>query len=145
MTQRFFLTIGWIGFLLFAVVVGFGFLIEKPYLQYTNLPFPVMNTEPIKPGATVYLQVARCNADSIRRTYIVSRTLIPLDSSLQEYVLPAGAASIAPGCHVDISAVNVRPDKVLPGRYYIEGAAEVNGFIRTFVVRWTSQPFEVHN
>jgi hypothetical protein len=134
--------VGWLGLLLFTAVAAFGLLVEKPYLSYGNVPFPVLNN-PVVRGQPVHLMVMRCNTDTKRRSYLLSRTLISTTGG-PEYVLPASAASIAAGCHTDISAANVIPPDVPPGRYYIEGLAEVNGTLRTFIVNWHSQPFDVH-
>lgn len=134
--------IGLAGMLVLLAAIGYFGVIEKPFLSYGNLPFPVL-TSHIKPGQAVQLEVLRCNSDDRSRVYIIARTLVPVDPSRSPYVLPSGSASISPGCTTSVSAVNVIPLGVPPGRYWIQGSAEVNGSIRTFVVGWRSNPFEV--
>lgn len=134
--------IGWSGITILLGALGYFGLAEQPYLSYGNLPFPVL-TPIVKPGQAVQLTVSRCNDDSRQRVYGIARTLVPLAPGLKAYVLPSGSASVDPGCTTAISSVNVIPLGVPPGRYWIQGSAEVNGSIRTFVVAWRSMPFEV--
>lgn len=140
--QRVLNIVGWGGMLALLLTLIWGGFLERPYLSYGNLPFPVL-TPRVKPGEPVLLEVLRCNSDDRQRVYGMGRTLVPLDSRGPSYVLPAGAASIDPGCNTSVSAVNVIPLGVPPGRYYVQGSAEINGSLRTFVLHWASQPFEV--
>lgn len=137
---------------LMSLIVGMTFMgsvtgayylyVEVPYLSYTKLPFPVL-TKTVKAGERVLLTVLRCSADNKTRVYNISHLLMPEDRKLRPVVLDATAASIEPGCTEAISSVNQVPVGTAPGRYHVEGLAEVNGTIRTFSVGWRSEPFTV--
>lgn len=115
---------------------------EPPYLSYPNLPFPVVS-KTVRPGDTVFIEVQRCNSSSIRRGYITGRSLVPVDTRELQVELVSVATTILPGCHKAISALSVVPGGTLPGRYYLDGVAEIAGTVRKHVVEWRSEPFEV--
>ena len=132
------------GFIVGVLLICYFGLIERPYLSYANLPLPVLSPT-VKPGEAVRLLVKRCNTEDGPRAYNVARTLVPLygDGNGLPYVIPASAATVLPGCTTVESQLNVIPAGVPPGRYYIDGVAEVRGTFRSFVVGWQSQPFDV--
>ena len=113
---------------------------EPPWLTYTNLPFPVLNS-PVKAGSSIRLTVSRCSTASVTRIYAVSRVLVDKDG--KQLLLPAGLATIDPGCLDAVSASNVVPIDTPPGTYTLHGYGEIQGVVRTSSVRWESQPFEV--
>lgn len=113
---------------------------EKPFLTYPQLPF--VSPRIVSPGDAVNLEVLRCNSDDKVRTYIMSHTLIGLETQ-QRYVLPAQVVSTEPGCKRVVSGISVVPLGVSPGFYMIEGYSEVAGTIRTFSVHWYSEAFRV--
>ena len=116
--------------------------LEQPWLTYVDEPFePTQPT--FSPGETVTLRVTRCNNDQQRQVYTRVSRLIRLDADQLPYTLPSGVVMIDPGCHTTISTVSTIPSNAPPGRYYIEGTAQVEGTIRTFLVRWSSKSFEV--
>ncbi len=115
---------------------------EPPYLTYRNVPFPVLTPE-VKAGDVVLIRVERCNSTHTKRAYITGRALIPHGPGLKPIEMQSAAASIRPGCQVSNSALNIVPPGTAPGRYHIEGVAEIAGTIRTHSVLWSSASFEV--
>lgn len=124
---------------LFVGLLAYLVFLEAPWLTYTNSPFPVLNS-PIKAGSAVQMTVARCNSTDVTRVYGLARTL---KCNGGEVVLPAGLASIKPGCTTALSAVNVIPTGTLAGTCTLHGYGEIQGIVRTISVAWESQPFEV--
>ena len=124
---------------LFVGLLAYLVFLEAPWLTYTNSPFPVLNS-PIKAGTSVQMKVGRCSTASVTRVYTLARTLKGKGS---ETVLPAGLASITPGCVTVVSAANVVPLGTPPGIYRLVGYGEIQGVVRTSSIRWESQPFEV--
>lgn len=116
----------------------YGFL-EPPFLTYGNVPFPVL-TPRVKDGGTVLLDVRRCNSDTKTRIYGIAHSLV---GETMTILLPALPTSIRPGCSESFSAINVIPVDTPPGTYHIEGYAEVQGTLRTSVIPWRSEPFQV--
>jgi hypothetical protein len=133
-----------IGLIFTFCVFGAYFLcVEQPWLSYTQLPFRVISRQ-VKTGEAVMMSVLRCNSDTKTRVYMVSHILMPEDRAhLHPIMLPATATSIAPGCSEILSTVNVVPPGAAPGRYHVEGFAEINGTIKTFSIGWSSETFNV--
>lgn len=115
---------------------------ETPYLSYPELPFKVIE-QPVKAGDAVKLTIKRCNSSSKTRIYTLSHVLVEEWPELGYTLLPATAVSLTPGCTTSISTVNVTLKNTKPGRYHVEGVAEITGTIRSMSVDWTSDPFEV--
>lgn len=114
---------------------------EKAYLEYMNLPFKP-DGQILHPGDLVGLNVARCNRDKIAHSYLVTNSLYEVNTGLFT-LLPSVQLMVIPGCTNAISRINTLP-KVLPlGRYKLFGTAAVPGTIRTFVLDWQSEPFNV--
>lgn len=114
-------------------------LFEPPWLVYTNLPFPVLNS-PVKAGNVVVIQVSRCSTARSTQIYTVSHALrgpgLPI-------ILPATTVPIDPGCGSRVVATNKIPEGTPPGQYRLIGYGEIQGIIRSHSVQWHSQYFEV--
>jgi hypothetical protein len=127
-------------FVAFGILVGW-WLTEKPFLSYDNVPFPVLN-QPLRAGSIVEMKVVRCNSDKDTRLYGTSREILNLDNG-KTYIQPATVVSIKPGCTEGISRINSIPEDAPPGRYKLQGTAEVNSRLNHWLVHWESQPFTV--
>ena len=149
--------LGHSGMLVFVLAVLWFGVFARPYLSYPNLPFPTVlpnsgtGSAPwalnpharVRPGEAIFLGVNRCNSDSELRVYTIGQLLIPDDGVGPPYAMsPGGGIPIKPGCWPVISAANVIPRGLPPKRYHIEGASELNGVVK-FVVRWSSESFDV--
>ena len=124
---------------LFVGLLAYLVFLEPPWLIYNNSPFPVLNS-PVKAGSAVQMTVDRCNSTNVLRVYGLSRTL---KCNGVEVVLPAGLASIKPGCTTALSVVNVIPTGTPAGTCKLHGQGEIQGIVRTISVAWESQAFEV--
>lgn len=124
---------------LFIGLLTYLVFLEASWLTYTNSPFPVLNS-PVKAGSAVQMTVARCNSTDVTRVYGLSRTL---KCTGGEVVLPAGLASIRPGCFTAVSMVNVIPTGTPAGTCTLHGSGEIQGVVRAISVAWESAPFEV--
>jgi len=123
-------------------VMTYALVLEKPWLSYTNIPFPAAQRKTYKPGEVVQLIVARCNSSNDVRVYRITHSLQRLDEP-GWYVLPADEANMAPGCRAVTSSLNKIPLETVPGHYRVVGAGIVQGMIRDHVVPWASQSFYV--
>jgi hypothetical protein len=127
-----------------AVIIAtaaYFYLFERPFLTYQNLPFSL--TRPVvSPGEVVPLLVNRCNTASTIKNYNTSHTLQEVHTRTY-YVLSDQQVSLAPGCTVSTSMINVLPTAIPPGRYKLFGTAEVHGVLRTHYVDWYSEEFDV--
>ena len=124
-----------------AVVVWFS-LFDEPWLTYPVLPFPVLMPT-VHAGQSIPLSVQRCNSGKATRTYISSHSLVSIDQSQPEVILPPINASVKPGCSPVESHANLIPRDTQPGFYRIEGITEINGAVRNFSLPWSSEQFEV--
>ena len=124
-----------------AVVVWLS-LFDEPWLTYPVLPFPVL-IPTVHADESIPLSVQRCNSGKATRTYISSHSLVSIDRSRPEIVLPPIFASVKPGCSPVESHANLIPRDTRPGFYRIEGLTEINGAVRNFSLAWMSEPFEV--
>ena len=122
-----------------TLVIYFDFL-ERPFLYYLHIPFPVVQKRVVA-GTAVHIEVTRCNREAHTRSYVISHMLVNLDDG-KTYVLPSAPTSIAPGCETVTSLFNVVPATSPPGHYYLRGVSEVQGTLRTNLVVWESEPFE---
>lgn len=114
---------------------------EKAYLTYLNMPFK-SDREELHPGDLVGLNVGRCNRDKIAHSYLITNSLYEVDTRLFT-LLPSVQLMVVPGCTTAISRINTLPKALPPGRYKLFGTAEVHGTIRTFVIDWQSEAFNV--
>lgn len=123
-----------------AAAALFGRALERPYLSYRNVPFPAHG--PVYPGQAVPLEVERCNDRPGPHSYQVSHQLRNLRSGATVLLAPAWV-ELAPGCTLAISRIHVIPPDTPPGRYVLQGSAEIDGLLVRHHVGWESAPFEV--
>lgn len=127
-----------------ALVLGgylFGLNVERPYLYYTNVPFPVIKN-PVQAGDPVELLVGRCNRDQEPHGYLVTRQL--RNTATGSYILlPDLWLDIQPGCTEGIGQINIVPPDTPPGSYVVSGRALVAGRFGNHQVEWQSTPFSV--
>lgn len=114
---------------------------EKAYLSYTNIPFESDHQE-LHPGDLVGLNVGRCNRDKIAHSYLVTNSLYEVNTKLFT-LLPSVQLMVVPGCTTAISRINTLPKALPPGQYKLFGTAEAHGTIRTFILDWQSETFNV--
>jgi hypothetical protein len=124
----------------------FGFLFfEKPWLRYTNIPFPALETYAY-PGKVMPIHVVRCNSDSVPHIYNITRTLerVVEKGEARDYVLMADIrVQIMPGCDESDSVVHTIPLLTRPGKWRLVGLSEIQGVLVTHMVEWYSVPFTV--
>ena len=123
-----------------TLVVYFDFL-ERPFLYYLHIPFPVVQKRVVA-GTAVHIEVTRCNRDAQKRSYVIAHALVSLDNG-NIYVLPSETTSIEPGCETETSLLNVIPAIAASGHYFVRGVSEAQGTLRISLVSWESEPFEV--
>ena len=116
-------------------------LVEAPPLTYQNRPFPVL-TEKVRPGAAVQLSVERCSSADFVTTYGTTHALRN-EKTKMVILMPDMKLSIDPGCHREISKINVIPPSTPPGMYSVFGIATVDGFFKSHHVAWNTEVFEV--
>ena len=126
---------------LFMAMLGYLVFFEPPWLTYTNLPFRVLNS-PVKVGTAIQMEVSRCSTARVSRVYGLARTLTS-GTHAPSVVLPAGIASVEPGCSLVVSAANIVPVGVPSGTYRLRGQGEIQGIVRTHSVEYESEEFEV--
>jgi hypothetical protein len=119
----------------------FGANLEKPYLRYGNVPFPVI-TGTVKPGQAVQLTVERCNDSDAPRGYLVTHQLRNVDTGAI-VVLPDAWIEAPAGCTTSVSLLNIVPIGTPPGSYEARGRAIIEGRFGMHQVLWQSQPFAV--
>lgn len=123
---------------------------EKPFLSYSNTPFPVghlvdgevVPVGPIKAGEIVPLVVIRCNNTSRDMVYPIARTVERVDNR-EQIMLDNSIVQIPPGCETGESRLNRVPLTTPPGRYRILGLSPVPTSFRVINVPWSSEEFEV--
>lgn len=138
------------GFVSFVFLIVYYFFLEEPFFSYINLPFAVLSVSAdpnqitrIKAGDAVPMLVRRCNSSRVTHVYTLSHSLVRMDRSTAEVILPASITSISPGCSEILRRDTIVPPDTAPGLYQITGVAEVQATIRSVTVTWQSQPFEV--
>jgi len=129
----------------FGIAVGLGLALwfQPPHLTYENLPFPP-HLKAIKAGEVMPLTVRRCNNSDSLQAYLVTHKLESLSNpEMVAIVMPAMPTGIKPGCETVTSLINLVPAATPPGRYRIIGAGIIQGALRSYVVPWHSEPFDV--
>ena len=124
-----------------AAIFAYSNLIEKPFLSYKNLPFPV--DQKVVQGQTAMAVGTRCNSSDQVERYTSKRQLKRENSSQPTLFLPDMEVSVEPGCHPVQTRSNVIPDDLPPGFYRFMGTATVHGLIKDHVVAWNTDVFEV--
>lgn len=129
----------------FGLVAGLGLALwfQPPYLTYENLPFPP-HLKAVRAGEVMPLTVRRCNSSGTLQAYLVTHELDSLSNpAMAAIVMPALPTAIKPGCETVTSLINLVPAATPPGRYRIVGTGITQGALRSHVVPWHSEPFDV--
>lgn len=135
--------IGLGGAILLLLLPSWLDFIDRPPLEYRNLPFPILNA-PLRPGDTVLLEVDRCIPGEQPLPYVFTRQLVRVDGpEAITMALPSGGSIAMPGCELVQSRVTVLPADMPPGRYYLLAVTSVRGRWNTFSVPWRSAEFDV--
>ena len=125
-----------------TVSIIYVLFVEKPAIQYTNLPFPVLKN-PVYPGDVLPLSIARCSDANGRRIITSTRYLENIGDDQEVLVLEMLAAIVPPGCVTQTVNIHRVPESTAPGNYRLIGATIVPGLIRDFHIAWDSEPFQV--
>ena len=132
--------------LLMGVAVGgvyyYSAYIEKPYLTYSPLPFPI-TAKVIYPGGVATAIATRCNITNQALSYKSSRLLKREHSNQAALVLESVVITIQPGCSSVQTRVNVVPEETPPGFYRFLGVAIIKGLMVEHEVPWNTDVFEV--
>jgi hypothetical protein len=124
----------------------FGYLFfEKPWLRYTNIPFPVLETYGY-PGKIMPVHVVRCNDDNVPHIYTITRTLERVVQRVEpkDYmVMPDVTVQILPGCSEADAVIHIIPVSTRPGTWRLIGVSEIRGVLVSHLVEWRSVPFTV--
>ena len=132
-----------------AIIAGitvYGVYFEQPFLYYQNLPFPA-TLKTIAPGETEPIEVERCSRSDKPETYQTTRRLVhvpkPDEKRLPDIILESKEVDILPGCHREVSSLNMAPPSTPSGTWIAKGWALVNGLVIVHKIKWYSEPFEV--
>lgn len=129
--------------LLLVAMLLAGYYADGPFLSYPSLPFKV-KTPIVVAGNWLLLDATRCNSDSETRNYLSSHRFVSDDNPPNpSYIMNTGEVPIDPGCNTEVSAFNKTPKEMAPGKYHVEGLAEVHGYVRRSDVKWRSESFIV--
>lgn len=130
-------TIAFVGF------VGWKSFITPPALQYTNVPFPVVEPDKVYvPGDQVDMYVERCNHTDVPVIYIITRSIVNTETKIEQ-LLPSTSLVFDPGCAKTVSHIHTIPLGTEPGEYTLKGTAIVPRLIGNDAVSFSSQPFKV--
>jgi len=124
-----------------VITGGWALYIERPDLTYENLPFPA-ELRQVRAGQVMPLTVRRCNHSTGIKAYVITHALVNVETGAK-IIMPDALTTMQPGCETVTSTINLVPTATPPGRYYVSGAGIIEGRIRTWVVPWTSEAFEV--
>ena len=139
-TRNMLLTVFTFLLLLLTGTYAYSTWLEKPYLSYANMPFPVFSR--VEPGQRLAVQVTRCSTSNVMESYKTTHG-IRNEVTGQNTVLPSINVTIKPGCLNEISKINVVPEDAKPGFYSFYGVAHVKGLMTMHEVPWNSETFEV--
>lgn len=132
---------------LLLLLVFYEILIAPPVIVYTNVPFPVQ-TASLHPGQALTLTVSRCANDPLAPdpvVYTFTRTLVEVNTNIRTGI-PDGGSETSHGCQIGFqSAINIIPDNLPSGRYYLEGTSSAYGRFKASVVKWHTEEFQVLN
>lgn len=135
--SRLFTLVGLLGF----VYIFLALLFEPAWLTYPRLPHKTL-MQTVVAGNPIKLYVYRCNSSTDLRSYQISREIVCDDK--HTVVLAADSIAIGPGCTEGISLANVIPaDTDSAKGCYVQGTSEVLGTIRTRIVPWYSDKFDI--
>ena len=133
-----------LSFLIISVgaVYMYSAYIEKPYVTYTPLPFP-MPQKAVYPGGVATATATRCNTRSTEVSYKSTRQFKRENSNEPAIILEPVWITIQPGCSSVSTRVNVVPATATPGFYRFSGTAIIKGLIVEHEVAWNTDVFEV--
>ena len=133
-----------LSFLIISVLIVYLYsaYIEKPYLSYAPMPFPV-TAKAIYPGGTATATATRCNTSKSAISYKSSRQLKRENSNQAAIILESVVITIEPGCSSVSTRVNVVPEETPVGFYRFSGVARPMGLMVEHEVPWNTDVFEV--
>ena len=133
-----------LSFLIISVgaVYMYSAYIEKPYVTYTPLPFP-MPQKYVYPGGVATATATRCNTRSTEVSYKSTRQFKRENSNEPAIILEPVQITIQPGCSSVSTRVNIVPLTATPGFYRFSGNAVIKGFMVDHAVPWNTDVFEV--
>lgn len=123
-----------------------GLVYAQPY-SYTNVPFPV-DTVDIDSDGTLKLEIliSRCYIEPLPYPELhyntVNRALVEADRRIYHYLNP-GAGDAMPGCYTNQTRTVDLDYRPPPGRYYLEGLADVKTRWNQSKVYWRTDTFQV--
>ena len=115
--------------------------VEKPWLSYRNLPFPM--TEQAYPGGKIEFVVVRCNSSSEVKQIVSTRALVPEDITMMSIVFDFVFVNVAPGCSPAVTLSTNVPESTPPGFYRYVGKSKIKGLISEHEVDWNTTLLEV--
>ena len=128
-----------------AVVLTAAFyalFLEKSYLSYPKLPFPVQ-VALVRQGDAIPMEIERCNSDKTDHSYAVARAMREVNTN-KVIPLESFYSMVPAGCHSALfSSIHRVPIDAEPGRYEFFGGSITHGLVRTFDVTFRSTEFDV--
>ena len=115
--------------------------VEKPWLSYKNLPFPI--TETAYPGGKIEFMVVRCSSSSEVKQLVSTRTLVPEDITMRTIVFDFVFVNVAPGCSAPLKLSTNVPESTPPGFYRYVGKSKIKGLISEHEVDWNTTLLQV--
>ena len=115
--------------------------VEKPWLSYRNLPFPM--TEQAYPGGKIEFVVVRCNSSNEVKQIVSTRALVPEDTTMMSIVFDFVFVNVAPGCSPAVTLSTNVPESTPPGFYRYVGKSKIKGLISEHEVDWNTTLLEV--
>ena len=110
--------------------------VEKPFLSYENLPFPITKTA--FPGEQVEFVVVRCNSSKELKRLVSTRALVPEDITMQTITFDFVFVNVSPGCSAPIKLPLTIPHGTDPGFYRYVGKSAIKGLVSEHEVSWNT-------
>ena len=130
-----------LGVAIYAVNIYSSYL-ERPFLSYKNLPFPV-TPEAVVPGQQISFVVVRCNSSHEIQQLVSTRALVPEDSIMKAIIFDYIFVNVEPGCTPPTSLTATIPLGTAPGFYRIAGKSKVKGLAADHEVSWNTERIKV--
>ena len=111
--------------------------VEKPFLSYQNLPFPVTPVDAF-PGEKIEFTVVRCNSSNELKRLVSTRALVPEDITMQTITFDFVFVNVAPGCSPPIKLPLTIPHGTEPGFYRYVGKSAIKGLVSEHEVSWNT-------
>ena len=130
-----------------VTIIFYYLFFEKPYLSYTNVPFPALQSV-VHPGEAMPIHVARCNSDNVPHVYEITRSLerVNQKGEARDYILlPDLRVQIKPGCSDADAQLHIIPAMTPSGTWRLVGLSEVHGVLVRHMVEWYSVPFRIED